>query len=245
MKELSIQFTKDFVFYTIQGEGKYVGSPSVFIRLSGCNLRCEWKKQDGKTNLCDTSYSSHYPENIQKSLDDVIDEVNKYDCKHVVITGGEPFLQPELADLVESLKASGHYITIETNGTIYFPTQAEFISLSPKLKSSCQPASKNYESHNKTRINIEALAAFIMNHEVQLKFVVNEESDIREIKELTQDLEIRTQKSLQDRIYLMPQALTPDDLQKNSAQVIEWSKDQGWNFADRLHIRIWGPKRGV
>jgi 7-carboxy-7-deazaguanine synthase len=171
--------------------------------------------------------------------------VKAYDCNHVVITGGEPYLQKELVELVESLKAAGKYITIETNGTIYFPTKAEFISLSPKLKSSCVPESKNFEEHQKLRINIDALSQFIRNHAVQLKFVVNEASEIEEIQSLVSELEEKTQKTLKEKIYLMPQALTKEDLEKNSLQVIEWAKSNGWNFADRLHIRVWGPKRGV
>jgi 7-carboxy-7-deazaguanine synthase len=182
---------------------------------------------------------------VQKTLDDVLQAVSAFDCNHVVITGGEPFLQTELTGLVESLKAIGKFVTIETNGTIFFPTKAEFISLSPKLKSSCVDSSKYFKEHDKLRINLDALTQFIQNHSVQLKFVVNEASDIDEIKNIIYELENRTQKTLKEKVYLMPQALTKDDLDINSLQVIEWAKSNGWNFTDRLHIRIWGPKRGV
>lgn len=245
-RSLKLQFTNDFVFYTIQGEGKYIGSPSVFIRLSLCNLRCEWRREDGKTNLCDTAYSSHHPENLQKSIDDVMNELKKYpQAKHVVITGGEPFLQKDLAQLVSELKKQNLFITIETNGTIYFSTEADFISLSPKLASSCVSESLHFSEHQKLRYQPEALASFINHHECQLKFVVNSEEDLEEIKRLQKDLEFLVKKSIQTQIYLMPQGISKKEIEEKSLQVIDWAKREGYHYTDRMHIRIWGPKRRV
>ncbi len=245
MEPNSLLFTKDFVFHTIQGEGKFVGVPSVFIRLSSCNLRCEWLKEDGKTNLCDTAYSSHFPENEKRTISEVIETIGRFNCKHVVITGGEPYLQPQLPALIDEIKKHGHYITIETNGTIYLPTKADFISLSPKLASSCVKTSKDFEEHQKLRLNRDALTNFITKHDYQLKFVVNHESDINEIEEIQKHLEGVTNKSIAENIYLMPQAITKDELIKKSLEVVDWAKTKSWNFTDRLHVRLWGPKRGV
>src|SRR5439155_4255172 len=100
------------IFYSIQGEGSLAGVPSVFVRTSGCNLRCSW---------CDTPYTSWRPEGKPQSIPEVLQAVRDYNCDHVVVTGGEPMIVPEMPDFTEALRAEGKHITIETAGTVDVP----------------------------------------------------------------------------------------------------------------------------
>src|ERR1051325_4341762 len=115
------------IFHSIQGEGRLAGVPSVFIRTSGCNLRCVW---------CDTPYTSWEPEGEEKSLDDIIVEAKSYPTRHAVLTGGEPLIAPEIEALSERLKAENFHITIETAATVFKPVRCDLMSLSPKLANS-------------------------------------------------------------------------------------------------------------
>ena len=115
------------LFYSLQGEGSLVGVPSVFIRTSGCNLRCSW---------CDTPYTSWQPEGTELSLDQILDEVQAHPARHVVVTGGEPMIAPEIVPLTERLRALGLHITIETAGTVFQPVACDLMSISPKLANS-------------------------------------------------------------------------------------------------------------
>src|SRR5271170_4241923 len=98
------------LFYSIQGEGKLVGVPSVFVRASGCNLRCVW---------CDTPYASWNPEGSDLSVAEIVEQVQNHKAKHVVLTGGEPTIMAEFSELCLALKANGHHITVETAATVF------------------------------------------------------------------------------------------------------------------------------
>lgn len=119
------------VFHSIQGEGRLVGVPSLFVRTSGCNLRC-W--------FCDTPYTSWQPEGEQRTVDCLVEEIVEYGCEHVVLTGGEPMLNAELVPLTQRLAAAGHHITIETAGTLDLPVHSDLMSISPKLSNSTPTA---------------------------------------------------------------------------------------------------------
>src|SRR5690349_20327441 len=112
------------IFYSVQGEGALVGVPSVFVRTSGCNLRCVW---------CDTPYTSWQPEGDERSVDSIVEEVNRHGAAHVVITGGEPMIAPGVAELTRRLR---QHITIETAGTVAAEVHCDLMSISPKLESS-------------------------------------------------------------------------------------------------------------
>lgn len=165
---------------TIQGEGKLVGIPVIFIRTSGCNLRCTWQTGNGEISICDTPYSSHRVEQVEIwEVDDIIATVkhNLGHIRHVVISGGEPTIQPEpLKELVRKLKRQLKvHITVETNGITYVPEIMRFIdlmSISPKLRSSDPTAAKNkkldhpvdeqyLKEHPKTRRNLTVLQKYI------------------------------------------------------------------------------------
>src|ERR1044071_6747802 len=115
------------LFYSIQGEGSLVGVPSFFIRMSGCHLRCSW---------CDTPYTSWPPEGVEMGLDRILDEVRAHPTRHVVVTGGEPMIAPEILPLTERLRDAGLHITIETAGTVFHPVACDLMSISPKLANS-------------------------------------------------------------------------------------------------------------
>lgn len=115
------------IFYSVQGEGSLLGVPSVFVRTSGCNLRCSW---------CDTPYTSWHPEGEMLSAAEVLKTVRNYGSSHVVVTGGEPMIVPEMPALTEALRAQGLHITIETAGTVDAPVACDLMSISPKLSNS-------------------------------------------------------------------------------------------------------------
>ncbi|MBK9331865.1 MAG: 7-carboxy-7-deazaguanine synthase QueE [Ignavibacteria bacterium] len=238
------------LFYSVQGEGKRSGRPSFFIRTNHCNLRCRFP--DG--NLCDTSYTSWYPDDSRNigemGVENIIKEYLKFKSIDVVITGGEPTMYPdELSYLCENLVRANRnaFITIETNGTNFgdFVNHAGLISISPKLKSSVPKGTEFEMMHEKNRVNIEAFRKFnsLMKNnisDVQWKFVYTGESDIEEIRE------IQSETGFEDSdVYLMPEGITAADLDKMRAETIEACKRNNFNYTDRLHILAWGNKRGV
>jgi 7-carboxy-7-deazaguanine synthase len=165
---------------TLQGEGKLVGMPVLFIRTSGCNLRCTWTSQSGKISICDTPYASHFPGEVDiMDTGEVVNLVraNLGPIKHVIISGGEPTLQPlPLVELARYLKKELNvHTTLETNGVLFIPELAAHIdlfSISPKLKSSDPDLKKNrlleypvelnyIRDHKKFRHNPDTLQKYI------------------------------------------------------------------------------------
>lgn len=238
------------LFYSIQGEGKRTGSPSFFIRTNHCNLRCKFSGG----NLCDTSYTSWFPDDEKNTgnveIDFILNEYKKIKSGDVVITGGEPTMYPDdLERLCMQLKVinSDILITIETNGTYFgdFVKYANLISISPKLKSSV-PFNTEYEKmHQKSRINLEVLKNYNElklreEIDIQWKFVFTGEEDVNEI------LEIQSQVGFENKdIYLMPEGITREDLDRNRIDTIEACKKFKFNYTDRVHILAWGNKRGT
>ena len=229
------------IFHSIQGEGSLTGVPSVFFRTSGCNLRCHW---------CDTPYTSFHPENNKVTLMAAVDLISAYDCRHAVITGGEPLIQPKkILTLCALLEERKHHVTIETNGTRYVEalvTYCDLMSVSPKLSDSApkpEQVKGNYwiKKHDKDRIDIGTLDKLLENHRCQFKFVVSNEHHIQEIKDLQKQLPRLTD----DLIYLMPEGRTEKEIQDKQEFVVNMCIEKGWNYSDRLQVRIWGDKRGV
>jgi len=220
-------------FYTLQGEGKLVGVPSVFFRMSYCNLRCWW---------CDSAYTSWHPENKDISVDEAFEKISSFKIKHVVITGGEPFIQEEpLLELCQKLHDNNHHITIETNGTVFLPVKADLISMSPKLANSTPANERIWTTrHERERIKPDAIRQFLDNYECQLKFVVDIPEDLVEIQQLIEQIDIP-----QETIVLMPQGLTEDVVKEKQLWLAELCKEHGYRYSPRLHINIWGDKRGT
>lgn len=238
------------LFYTIQGEGKRAGKPSFFIRTNHCNLRCQF----AGGNLCDTAYTSWHPDD-EKNIGDIeiekiIGEYLQHNCIDVVITGGEPTMfADDLTNLCIELKRINPdcVITIETNGT-YIGKFVEYIdlaSISPKLKSST-PFGTQYEKlHTANRTNLESFKKYndLRNErkiDIQWKFVVTSEDDLNEILDLQKEVGFKN-----SDVYLMPEGITEVELAAKRLVIIELCKKYQFNYTDRLHVIIWGNKRGV
>ncbi|HXK06526.1 MAG TPA: 7-carboxy-7-deazaguanine synthase QueE [Verrucomicrobiae bacterium] len=219
------------LFYSLQGEGALVGVPSVFIRTSGCNLRCAW---------CDTPYTSWQPEGTDLSLDQILDEVRGHPARHVVVTGGEPMIAPEIVALSGRLRAAGMHITIETAGTVFQPVACDLMSISPKLANST-PSDPGWSGrHERLRIQPDVLAELMSRYEHQLKFVVARPEDLDEVREI-----ITTLQAARDRVILMPEGTDHERLRERGLWLAEICKNEGFRFSPRLHVELWGNQRGV
>jgi 7-carboxy-7-deazaguanine synthase len=224
------------LFYSIQGEGKLMGVPSVFVRASGCNLRCVW---------CDTPYASWNPEGTNVPVAEIIRRIREHPARHTVITGGEPMIMPDIAELCEALRKHSYHITIETAATVFLPLKLDLASLSPKLSNSTPVArdgGRHAARHERLRRNVPVIQSFIDSSEdFQLKFVVSSEPDLAEIKTLLTEL-----KGWQAAdVLLMPEGTDSQTLDSRAAWIGEICKDEGFRFCPRLHITLYGNKRGT
>jgi len=221
------------IFYSLQGEGFLAGLPSVFVRLAGCPLRCRW---------CDTKYAWDKEAGRQYSTDEIVHTVEKWPCKFVVITGGEPMVDTDLPQLVRELKAAGKHITIETAGIAYIPDMpCDLMSISPKLSNSVPDEAKLAAIHNDLKLDLAVLGALIDNYSYQLKFVVDSEADLPEIEETLKKLA----NADREKIMLMPQAATRQGLLAKSPMVAELCKRTGYTFSQRLQVLLWNNERGT
>ncbi len=221
-------------FHSIQGEGGLVGVPSFFIRTTGCNLRCEW---------CDTPYTSWEPEGLWRTIDELVAAVPQH-ARHVVVTGGEPLLWPNLPRLAAALRAAGQHVTIETAGTIFQDLACDLMSISPKLANSDPgpdrpPAIR--ADHAARRLDVDVLRRLVDRYESQLKFVVAEPADVREIDGLLAELPARPPAS----VLLMPLGVATADVVRRGRWLAELCKERGWRYTPRLHIDLWGDTRGT
>lgn len=224
------------IFYSIQGEGKLSGIPSVFIRTSGCNLRCTW---------CDTPYASWNPEGEAQDIGQIVKQVQSYGAQHVVVTGGEPMIWAEVVDLCAQLKQRGHHITIETAATIYREVQVDLISMSPKLSNSTpweREGGRFAQSHEKLRLNPGVIQQFIDHApDMQLKFVVSDEQDLQEIEQILAQLK----RVKPEDVQLMPEGVDTKTLAGRAGWIVELCKQKGYRFCPRLHVAVFGNKRGT
>ena len=219
------------LFYSIQGEGALVGVPSVFIRTSGCNLRCSW---------CDTPYTSWQPEGTDLDLDQILDEVAAHPARHVVVTGGEPMIAPDIVALTGRLRARGMHITIETAGTVFTPVACDLMSISPKLANSTPDDRRWGRQHERLRIQPEVLAELMARYEYQLKFVIERPDDLDEVRSLVESLGAD-----RERVILMPEGTDGERLRERGVWLAEICKAEGFRFSPRLHVDLWGARRGV
>lgn len=222
------------IFYSIQGEGVLAGVPSVFVRTSGCNLRCVW---------CDTPYTSWAPEGDDLSLDAIQERAAQFSCSYVVITGGEPMIAPEIVPLTGRLRESGVHITIETAGTVFAPVACDLMSISPKLKNSIpfeREGGRWAAQHDRLRYQPDVLRRLMAEYAYQLKFVVAAPEDLEEIQRICG--ETGAQRS---RVVLMPEGTSRDVLRERSLWLAEICKEQGYRLGPRMHVELWGDRRGV
>ncbi|MDX2153280.1 MAG: 7-carboxy-7-deazaguanine synthase QueE [Bryobacteraceae bacterium] len=226
------------IFASIQGEGILAGVPSLFVRTSGCNLRCVW---------CDTPYTSWQPEGEEMNLGPVIHKlrVGTAHIKHMVITGGEPMIQHDIAIFTKNSRRSlRKHITIETAGTVFLDDlECDLMSISPKLANSTphrREGGKFALQHERLRYQPEVLKQLMARYSYQLKFVVMYPEDMEEILQI-----VEATAADPERVLLMPEGIEEDMLRERGKWVAELCREHGFRFSPRLHIALWGNRRGV
>ncbi|OGQ78175.1 MAG: radical SAM protein [Deltaproteobacteria bacterium RIFCSPLOWO2_12_FULL_60_19] len=223
------------IFYSIQGEGRLLGVPSVFIRTSGCNLRCVW---------CDTPYTSWKPEGEERSFKEIMAAAAKYPARHVVVTGGEPLLAPEIEELTKRLKQRAYHITIESAATIFKPVACDLMSMSPKLANSTPWKRENgkfAKMHEERRLNLTVMQKFIDRYDYQLKFVVDQRRDFDEIQRVLANVKHVDAA----RVLIMAQGRTKKELRERAPWIVALCKKHGFSYTPRLQIELWGNRRGT
>ena len=224
------------LFYSVQGEGKLVGVPSVFVRASGCNLRCAW---------CDTPYASWRPEGEDVPVREIVARVAGHGARHVVVTGGEPMIMPDVAELCRALKSAGHHVTIETAATVYEPIELDLASLSPKLSNSTphdRDGGRFAEAHERRRLNVPVIQQFIdASPDFQLKFVVADARDVEEIQSILSNLRRWTPAD----VLLMPEGVDAAVLRSRATWVADVCKRTGFRYCPRLHVELFGNTRAT
>jgi 7-carboxy-7-deazaguanine synthase len=211
-----------------------VGVPSVFLRLSGCNLRCKW---------CDTPYASWEPEGDDIMLGGVLADVRSRWSTHVVVTGGEPMIVPMMPLLTRRFKELDMHVTIETAGTVYQPVTCDLMSISPKLANSTphrREGGKWAAQHDRLRYQPEVLKKLMGEYEYQLKFVVTSEDDLKEIETIVEETGAE-----RSRVMLMAEGTSAEAIYERAGWIVEVCKRERFRYSPRLHIDIWGDKRGV
>lgn len=227
------------LFYSLQGEGKLAGMPSVFVRTSGCNLRC-W--------FCDSYHTSWEPTHAWLDIDTIVDRVTDHDeADHVVVTGGEPLIHEETVTLLDRLNSAGYHTTVETNGTTYRDAAIDLASISPKLASSTPTAEKDPQGdgewvdwHDDCRIDMDALCRLVENHDIQLKFVVTGRKDMAEINWLVDRVRDAADATIRDSdVLLMPEGATRNRLKEKRGLTAEVAMEHGYQYTPRLHVDLW------
>lgn len=232
------------IFHSIQGEGALTGVPSIFIRTSGCNLRCTW---------CDTPYASWTPEGPDMAVADILDAIAAYPSRHIVLTGGEPMIARDIHILAASLRERGLHITIETAATIA-PTgiACDLASLSPKLANSTpaddDPRGTGWQHrHEERRIQPAIIGAWIRHAidqggDYQLKFVVSSRADLAEIDGLLRQI---PESIPPEKVFLMPEGTSMTALREKQSWLVPACLERGFRYAHRLHIELFGDTRGT
>ena len=222
------------IFYSIQGEGKNSGTPSLFVRLALCNLACVW---------CDSDYTWNWKkfkkseQVIEMSVPEIAVAIQKHRCKNIVLTGGEPLLQQkELVGLMALLKNKNYFFEIETNATLLPSKELDGLvdqyNCSPKLKNSGNRMAKS--------LCKKTLEFFAKNPKATFKFVMKRPEDLKEMEKF-----VATFKIPREKIYLMPEGKTSKTIREKEPWLVEICKARGFHFTDRLHIHLYGDRRGV
>jgi len=217
------------IFHSIQGEGHWLGVPSTFVRVSGCNLRCVW---------CDTPYASWSPEGPSLSLDEIL---NKIRHRHVVVTGGEPMLFEPVVELCRQLRAQGRTITIESAGTVFQDLECDLMSISPKLTNSTPTGDAWEARHEAVRRDRGPLKRLLARYECQLKFVIADLADLAEVEELLADVGPVEP----ERIFLMPEGREPGKVHEMARELVPACLERGWRLTPRYQLDLFGDTRGT
>ena len=230
------------IFRSLQGEGRLTGLESVFVRTSGCNLRCRF---------CDTRYASWEPEGDYFSVEEVVERVERTAVEasgaaldHVVVTGGEPMLLPELVPLCAELRRRGMHVTIETAGTRYQPVECDLMAVSPKLSNSTprlEDAPEWIGLHDQNRAAPDILRRLNAEYDCQFKFVVESPADCAEVAAYLADFPEIDRR----RVLLMPMGTKAAELADRQRWLEPYCEAQGLTFCPRRHIEWFGCRRGT
>jgi 7-carboxy-7-deazaguanine synthase len=226
------------IFHSLQGEGELTGVPSVFVRTSGCNLRCAW---------CDTPYASWNPEGEARTLPQIMAEIERHrTTDHVVLTGGEPMIAKDVRLLAAAIRSAGRHLTIETAATIAPEGIAcDLASLSPKLLNSAPDPVAHAawrKKHEATRWQPAVVREWIDRYPYQFKFVVARPEDIEELESMLAALEREIPRH---KVLLMPEATTLERMRSRATWLGDLCKQRGYRYAHRLHIELYGNRRGT
>ena len=242
------------IFRSIQGEGRLTGTRSVFVRASGCNLRCSY---------CDTPYASWTPEGEDLSVAEIVDRVDQLarspagsprtksarpqadaTVEHVVLTGGEPMLFAELIPLCAELRRTGRHVTVETAGTLYLPVECDLMSISPKLSNSTPPPDRDSPWRRRHELNRhvpEVIRRLVAEYDYQLKFVVDCLEDCEEVERYLEEFpEID-----RARAMLMPQGTHAHELAEKAKWLGPYCAGHSLGFCPRRQIEWFGLQRGT
>lgn len=204
------------IFHSVQGESINCGKPSIFIRVTGCNMKplCKW---------CDSKFALKGGK--EYNITQLYNEIKKYPCDHIVFTGGEiyPYISPIKRFIA---KYDDYTYEAETNGLIYFNTTPfQLVNVSPKIQN----------------INEKALIRFDRLHNnVYFKFVIENKNNFNEWLGIIEELGLK-----QNHIIMMPEGTSPNVLKEKSSWLIELCKDCNFRFSTRLQILLWGNKKGT
>lgn len=226
------------IFYSLQGEGELTGVPSVFVRTSGCNLRCTW---------CDTPYASWSPEGENRGLPQILAAIENHPAaRHVVLTGGEPMIAKDIRLLAAEIKQLGHHLTIETAATVAPDGIAcDLASLSPKLLNSAPDPVEHAtwrRKHEATRWQPEVVRAWIDHYPYQFKFVVSRPEDVEELEHMLAALQREIPRH---KVLLMPEGTSLEKIRTRATWLGELCKARGYRYAHRLHLELYGNRRGT
>ena len=223
------------IYRSIQGEGLLTGTPSAFVRTSGCNLRC-W--------FCDTPYASWDPIGEDLSVAETLARVLDHDCPHVVVTGGEPMLWAELVPLTAGLRAEGRHVTIESAGTLDLPVECDLMSISPKLSNSAPPEELDprwRRRHEAERHKPAVIRGLTERYNYQVKFVIDAPDDCGEVERWLEEFP----KINRSRVLLMPQGTTAAELAERAKWLAPHCASEGFVYCPRKQIEWFGLTRGT
>lgn len=239
------------IFETIQGEGVSAGLPAVFVRAALCNLHCQWCDTEYTWNFTGTPWTHdkdlepHGAKHdksrvvIELGIDSIAEHILALPARRVVLTGGEPLLQQgDWCQLIGRLREVDpcYLFEVETNGTLVpepaFAAAVNQFNVSPKLANSGMPES--------LRLVPAALEFFRDDPRAWFKFVARGEDDFAGIEALVDRFQLPT-----ERLLVMPEGRRVAELDRHAAAVAGACQRRGWRFGDRLHVRLWGDRRGV
>ncbi len=182
------------------------------------------------------------------SLDAIQKRCEEYSETNIVLTGGEPMLFPQVAELTRRLSESGRHITIETAGTLYQDVHCDLMSISPKLSNSNpQHASERWKrAHEERRLRLGIVAQLIAAHEYQLKFVIGTPSDAHEALDFVAKLEVSQSIAVdRRRVLMMPEGVDRSRILDCETWLLPWCQDHGVEYSTRSHILWFGNRRGT